>query len=468
MRRAGRSTLVALLAVAAIAAVVITSTAQALKSLVTLTATALYMGGTEHPLNIPGDSPAYIDGYVNWAYDSFVGPSGLCTGGNPGCTPVAVYTPAQFWPLTGLTSSRFDASVALGLDNLAACLRGAPCSVTDPPYTTTGTRQLTDSAYTVFGYSQSAAVASMMKSELIAHPPTGTVSFIFESNPNRPNGGILERFVGLRLAILDVTFTGATVTNSHRSTPLTTVDVVHQYDPVGDFPINPLNAIAVANALIGFFYEHPEGGSGTAELQGQYQDSTYYLLPTEILPLIRPLTIVPYLGPLLATVIDPPLRVLVETGYDRTINPGSPTRAKYLYFPNPIDVAVNTLRAIPTGWDNGVAHITGDPTNRPFHTTPQGPFGVGGPPVNTGAIDPYGPPPPASTPVAADPVDRSVTTAITSDPVHSSAIVPVLRPRSAAAAVKEHAHQSDSAESSRADTRRSTSQQRPARGRGRA
>ena len=149
-------------------------------------------------------------------------------------------------------------------------------------------------------------------------------------------------------------------------------------------------------------------------MQGQYRDSTYYLLPSETLPLIRPLTVVPYLGPLLATVIDPPLRVLVETGYDRTINPGAPTPAKYLYIPNPIHVAVNTLTAIPTGWDNGIAYITGDPANRPFHTTPPGPYGVGGPPVNTGAIDPYGPPTPVAppaipAPAASEPPDRAGT-----------------------------------------------------------
>ena len=34
------------------------------------------------------------------------------------------------------------------------------------------------------------------------------------SNPNRPNGGILERFVGAYIPILGVTFSGAMTTNS--------------------------------------------------------------------------------------------------------------------------------------------------------------------------------------------------------------------------------------------------------------
>lgn len=365
---------------------------------VDLTATALYMGGTGHTLTIPGpDPPSYIDRYVDWAYDNFVGPSELC---GVSCTPTAVYTPAEFWPNTGLDSLTFDESVAIGLVNLEDCLGHRPCTVTDPPYTSSGVQILGGPDFTVFGYSDSATIASIAKSNLIAHPPAGVVTFVLVSSGNRPNGGILERFVGVHLPILGVTFNGATVTNSPQPTPLTTVDVVHQYDLVADFPTNPLNLLAALNALIEFAYDHPEFRTGTPMLQGQFQDSTYYMFPAETLPLVRPLTAVPYLGPLLATVLDPPLRVLVEAGYDRTINPGAPTPAKYLYFPNPITTAVNFLVAVPTGWDNGIAYLTGDPANRPFHTTPQGPYGVGGPPVNAGAVDPYGPPTPLATTVA--------------------------------------------------------------------
>lgn len=476
MRNVGRSILIALLAVVGVATVVVASTIQAFTSAVSLTATALYLGGTRHPLSVPGDTPSYIEDYVDWAYDSFIGPSGLCTGGAPGCEQLAVYTPAQFWPLTGLGSMRFDDSVEIGLGNLDACLRGAECTVTEPPYTATGVRPLTDTSYTVFSYSQSGTIASMMKSDLIAHPPAGPVSFVFESNPNRPNGGVLERFVGVQIPILGVTFSGATVTNSPQPTPLTTVDIVHQYDPVGDFPLNPLNPLALINALIGFAYEHPEGGTGTAELQGQYQDSTYYLVPTETLPMVRPLTIVPYLGPLMATVIDPPLRVLVETGYNRTINPGAPTPAKYLYIPNPFDVAINTLKAIPTGWDNGIAYVTGDPDKRPFHTTPQGPYGVGGPPVDAGAIDPYGPPTPVAPPApVATPAPVAAPARAAASPDSEERTVPAAAPRprpaaaaaaatAAAAAAKDAAKSDDSAANSRSESHRS----RPNRPAGRA
>jgi hypothetical protein len=421
MRQVSRSIATSVLVVGAAFATTLPST---ISPAVDLAATALYMGGTDHPLSVPDDTTAYIETYVNWAYHDFVAPSGLCTGGDPGCAQATVYTPEQFWPITGLDAMRYDTSVALGLANLDACLRGVACTVTDPPYTSTGSRPLTDTAYTVFAYSQSGAIASMEKSDLIAHPPSGTVSFVFESNPNRPNGGILERFVGVTIPILDVTFTGATVTNSPQPTPLTTVDVVHQYDPVADFPLNPLNALAMVNSLMGFLYEHPEKGSGTPELQGQYQDSTYYLVPTTTLPLLRPLLVVPFLGPLIATTVDPPLRVLTESGYDRTINPGTPRTANYFYVPNLVTLTTNFLKAIPNGWDNGIAYLTGDPTKRPFHTAPQGPYGVGGPPVNSGAFDPYGPPTPyvsgsasATTPPTAPSVPPSTTAQLARSPL---------------------------------------------------
>ena len=81
----------------------------------------------------------------------------------------------------------------------------------------------------------------------------------------------------------------------------------------------------------------------------------------------------------------------METGYDRTIKPGAPTPAKYLYFPNPITAAVNFLAAIPTGWDNGIA-ITGDPSEPAVPHHRAGSLRVRSA-RERGAVDPYGLPP---------------------------------------------------------------------------
>lgn len=357
-----------------------------------LSATALFMGGTGQPLIIPPDSPEFVSSYVNTMYTDFVAPTGLCRGGDPGCTLVAVYTPEQLGPLVG--EMTFDESVAIGRGLVANCIRGAECIATLDPFTTTLTTQLTDTSYVVFGQSQSAIISSYEKSYLIAHPPTDrTVSFVLLSNQGRPNGGVAERFVGGYIPILGITFNGATQTNSPEPTPLKTVDIAAQYDGWADFPTNPLNLLASLNAVMGAHYLHPNVSklAGNSQLQGFYQDSTYYLLPNELLPLVIPLSQIPLIGLPLARALDPPLRVLVEAGYDRTINPGQPTPAKYLYFPNPIKTLVDFLVAIPTGWDDAIATITGNPDVRPFHTKPQPAYGVGGPPIYAGAVDPYGP-----------------------------------------------------------------------------
>jgi hypothetical protein len=235
-------------------------------------------------------------------------------------------------------------------------------------------------------------IASAEKKQLIANPPVGkTVSFVLTSNINRPNGGLLERFVGAYIPYLGITFNGATPTDSDKSAPLMTVDIVRQYDGWVDFPLNPLNLLADLNASLGALFLHGDNFNvwGPLQLQGSYQDTAYYLAPSQVLPLLIPLAQIPLIGLPLAKALDPPLRVLVETGYNRTINPGQPTPVDFLYTPNPADTMKDFIVAIPTGWDDAIAQMTGQADNRPFGTAPQPVYGVGGPPVYAGAVDPY-------------------------------------------------------------------------------
>lgn len=81
--------------------------------------------------------------------------------------------------------------------------------------------------------------------------------------------------------------------------------------------------------------------------------------------------------PILAA-LAAPLRVLVETGYDRTASPGQPTTAHVPHPANSGTVLTNFVAAIPTGIDDGLQEAG---RGLPFHTTPAGPFGVGGPPA---------------------------------------------------------------------------------------
>ena len=69
---------------------------------------------------------------------------------------------------------------------------------------------------------------------------------------NLPNGGILARFPGLYIPILDFSFNGPEPTD----TPFDTVVITRQYDFYADFPLYPLNLVADLNAFLGFCYVH--------------------------------------------------------------------------------------------------------------------------------------------------------------------------------------------------------------------
>lgn len=412
----------------AIAVTVLLALASVFTSAFAIAGSALIMGGSSHPLSVPEDSPKFINKYVSGADTDYIAPSGLC---GPTCSLIAVYTPEQFKFVTGLFDMTFDESVAVGQANLNDCLRGNACTVTLAPYTETGSATVADNSYVVYAYSESSAVATQQKLALIAHPVPSTVDFLMLANPNRPNGGILQRFVGLYIPILGVTFNGATPTFSPQPAPLTTVDIARQYDGWTDFPTNPLNLLSDSNALIGTILVHGNYfGVGTPQLQGQYQDTTYYLIPTPVVPLLMPLTWVPLVGKPLAIALDPAMRVLIEMGYDRTINPGQPTAARYFYVPNLFRAAVDFAVAIPTGWDDAISYLTGDPDCRPFHTkVPTSPYGVGGPPVYAGAVDPYGEP----TPALAQPNTGNSATAgsntVSPDTVSGSVVIPDMESR---------------------------------------
>jgi PE-PPE domain len=358
MRRAGRLMLVAL---AAIVAVVLLAFGQTMTSIVVLAATQYIVKGTNSAFNQIPDSayPAFAD-----KYDQAVGVT-------PPGTNVLIQYPASFWPFTPpgfIFSPTFDQSVAAGVKSLEAA---RPLSSS-----TTGD--------VVWGYSQGATVVTQYKRDYNAAYPTnpGAVNptFVLVANPNRPNGGILERGVALgTIPIIGVTFSGATPTTTAGATGITTYDVARQYDGVADAPVNPLNVVADANAVMGFFYLHgqyPTANTSTMINQGTYGDTQYYLIPTYPLPLLMPLESIPVIGFPLADTLDPPLRVIVESAYDRTTSPGVPTPFNPLYFPNPVTFGTDLVTAIPVGLDNGISDFTG---TRPFGTTRPGAFGVGGP-----------------------------------------------------------------------------------------
>ncbi|HTY26976.1 MAG TPA: PE-PPE domain-containing protein [Mycobacterium sp.] len=249
-------------------------------------------------------------------YRAFIGQvlQGTATPANPPTPAGNVAYNAGFWPVSHgyLTDLTWNASVAQGVQNLSA---------------------RNPSGDVVFGMSQGAVVASQYKEQ---HPEGTGNTFLLVENPARPNGGVLSRFAGLYIPILNVTFTGATPDNGDP-----TIDIARQYDGWADFPTYPLNLLATVNALLGMAFVHgttqtqltaadieaaKAAGDGSIYYQ-THGNTTYYLIPTKRLPLLMPFTgIVP--DPILDAV-DAPLRALVELGYDRT-DYSRPTGAKLL------------------------------------------------------------------------------------------------------------------------------------------
>jgi hypothetical protein len=275
------------------------------------TANALIMAGT--------DMHVVDQAWVDMAIDGYIRPA---LGGD--YTGIPVVTPAQFWPFGGPDDMLFDLSVLAGTTVIDAAI------------------DATTAPAVVFGYSQSSVIATAAKRRLAERaadaanaesmPP---VSFVMLANLNRPNGGLNARFPGAFIEELGWTFSAAAPTD----TGFTTIDVARQYDLFADFPRYPLNVIATANAVVALLYGAHDYSPVTVNpadprydpntVVQQFGDTTYYFIPTPMLPLLRPLR---DLGgdPVLLDAVEPAMRVLVEFGYDRSTPFGQPTGAQLI------------------------------------------------------------------------------------------------------------------------------------------
>jgi hypothetical protein len=293
---------------------------------------------------------------------------------------VAVTTPGEYWPLTGLLRL---IGFAVGDPHFFG--PGGPAWPDEPWWKLSGLFDLTldqsmqagvvdlETAMTkygndnlvIYGYSQSAGVAVLVKRALAERYPAGTaapdIDFVLGGDTNLPNGGLAARFTGLYIPILDLTFNGPEPTD----TQFDTVVITRQYDGAADFPLYPLNVIADLNAVLGFFYLHshpfdvslaPDSSTSTA-FQGTHGDTSYYFFETQDLPLFAPLRMLG-VPEALIDVVEPVFRVLVERGYDRTIPPWEPTPARLIPPLDPAKVIDDLGDAISDGMNNA-AGLTG-------------------------------------------------------------------------------------------------------------
>jgi diacyltrehalose acyltransferase len=169
-------------------------------------------------------------------------------------------------------------------------------------------------------YSESTIAATQEMIALDALPvgQRPDVSFVMLGDLNNPNGGILERLSGLNPGIDYYTATPS-------DTPYPTDIYTIQYDGVADFPQYLTDIPADLNAAMGYFTTHLDYSTLTpAQLATAVVEPTspgydgvteYFMIPTQDLPLLDPIRDIPGIGPALADLMQPDLRVLVDMGY---------------------------------------------------------------------------------------------------------------------------------------------------------
>ncbi|SPM29520.1 PE family protein [Mycobacterium terramassiliense] len=295
----------------------------------------------------------------------------------------ALYTPEQLYPLTGVKSLPLNQSVAEGvtiLDNtLYNTIHGQGQSVT------------------VFGISQSAIISSLEMQNLAngtslfgANPPNvNQLNFVLTGNEVNPNGGLLSRFPNLSLPALGLDFYPAMNAN----TPYHVANYTLEYDGFADFPRYPINVLSDLNAVAGIVFVHttyldltPTQVNNAIQLPtspGYTGNTTYYMIPTADLPLLKPLDAIPVIGKPLVDLLQPDLKVLVNLGYGPDPTLGYST--SYADVPTPFGLFPNAnpgtvFNALAAGTQQGIhdfsldmQQIASQPPALPQFTLPTAP-----------------------------------------------------------------------------------------------
>ncbi|MCB0926101.1 MAG: PE-PPE domain-containing protein, partial [Mycobacterium sp.] len=262
---------------------------------------ALIMGGSGVP--IPDEA------YINAAFSLYVEPHAPV-----GTIPEQLVTPEGLYPITPYPYVKvLPLSVSVQQGNTIL-------------YDEVLQQLADDNTLTVFGYSQSAIISSLVMSEdntdcTNASPcglsPDMPVNFVLIGNEMNPNGGFLSRFPGLNLPSLGIPFYGPTPEDT-----FPVANYMREYDGFADFPQYPGNFLSSLNAAMGIGFVHPyylslteEEVAAAIELPTSSDTQKYYVIPTEDLPLLTPIRAIPLIGGPIADLLQPALRVIVNLGY---------------------------------------------------------------------------------------------------------------------------------------------------------
>jgi hypothetical protein len=257
--------------------------------------------------------------------------------GIPG-TQQLVFTPEGLYPITGIKSLPLNTSVDQGIQILSDVLTPLPAGT----------------PVTVFGYSQSAIIGSLLQGGYTVEVdgqdvkfgvPEGladSINFVFVGNEMNPNGGFLSRFSGRDMPILNLPSLGIPFYGPTPGGPLpptgqeyATTNYQREYDGFSDFPRYPINFLSVLNAALGIAYVHVQYTPTISQeqcaqkafcllkteveaavpLPSTSPSQQYFFIPTENLPLLQPLRDIPFIGNPLADLIQPALKVIVDFGY---------------------------------------------------------------------------------------------------------------------------------------------------------
>ncbi|MDT5012100.1 MAG: hypothetical protein QOH57_3717 [Mycobacterium sp.] len=327
--------------------------------------TALIMCGTTCPT--PNDF------WLDRIMSQFV----LPTHPDQNITPVKVTAPMEFWPITGLFRL---VGLAVGPQSLWG--PGGPGWPDEPLWKLSGLFDLTadkslaggvaaledamaDNAsdhLVIYGNSQGAGIANVEKRKLAEQypgPDAPDIDFVLGGDPNLPNGGLVSRFPGFYIPIVDLTFNGPAPTD----TQFDTVEINRQYDGFSDFPLYPLNVVADLNALLGIVYVHMYGldvslpaehPTESPAYQYKHGDTDYYFFENQHLPLFGPLRTLGVPESWI-NVVEPFFKVIVELGYDRTIPAWEPTPARLVPQLDPAKVIIDLVKAVGEGINNAAA-----------------------------------------------------------------------------------------------------------------
>jgi len=317
------------------------------------------------PSGVPDPTAYYVNTVTKW-YVTPNSPEGITT-------PQVVFTPEGLYPITGVKSLPLNTSVDQGMNMLSDTMDLLP----------SGTQT------TVFGYSQSAIIGSLLEMGYISptspykDPPPAipdglkaSINFIFVGNEMNPNGGFLSRFPGLLLPSLGIPFYGATPENAYPTTNYT-----REYDGFADFPRYPLNVLSVLNAGLGIIFVHTKYAPGTncqtfclteqevqaaLPLPSTSATQKYYFMPTENLPLVEPLRLIPLIGNPIADLIQPVLKVLVNLGYGdpahgftSATQPNANVQVPFGLFPevSPVEVLSQLVAGVQQGIEDFFAAL---------------------------------------------------------------------------------------------------------------